>query len=366
MLVIYAYFGYPVVLLVWGRISGFAPTEKQQDFKPGLTVLIPVHNEGQVISDKLTNTLALEYPRSALEILIISDGSTDDTNDIIRECENNIIKLVEVSEQKGKANALNVGLELARHEIIVFSDASIMLEPQALLEISAPFLDDAIGCVSGEDHILEGGGEGAYGRYELWLRNQESRFYSVVGASGSFYAQRKSACKPFEEGMAPDFLSVMYAAEMGYRAVTEPRAIGYMSSVNSSTDEFNRKIRTLIRGMSALFYKFRLMNIFRYGRLSISLISHKLIRWLVPCFLLIILGSSFLLVNNDFYRIMFLAQLGFYLIALLAYRNIAGLQRSGVVKIILYFSLVNLGILIAWIRFLKGTRQEIWSPSVRS
>ncbi len=364
-LVFFAYLGYPLALMLWGRVSGYKPSTRQADFTPGLSLLIPVHNEARVIRKKLENTLEIDYPQEALEILFISDGSTDDTGQIIRDFESDNLKLIEIDQRKGKANALNTGLKAARHEIIVFSDASIMLEPNALREISAQFVDPAIGCISGEDHIRELGGEGAYGRYELWLRNQESGFYSIVGASGSFYAQRLVSCREFEEGMAPDFLSVMNAVEAGFRAVTEPRAVGYMDSVKNSGDEFNRKIRTLIRGMSALFYKRHLLNVFKYGRFSIALISHKLIRWMVPFCLVAMLLSNLFLLDQSIYQLTMAAQVMFYSLAQFAHMRKFRLEESMVGKLALYFTLVNISILFAWKRYWSGTRQEIWNPSVR-
>ncbi|MCK5091390.1 MAG: glycosyltransferase family 2 protein, partial [Gammaproteobacteria bacterium] len=245
-----------------------------------------------------------------------------------------------------------------------FSDASIMLDRQAILNIVKQFQNEMVGCVSGEDHIREDSGEGAYGRYELFLRNQESRIYSIVGASGSFYAQRKSLCTSFIEGMAPDFLSVLNVAEQGYRSVTEPSAFGEMTSVKSMKNEFQRKVRTFIRGMSALFLKKRLMNPFKYGVFSILLISHKLIRWLVPCFLLILLVTNIFILEQVFYQVSLCAQVIFYLLALIAYMN-EWLQDKIYGKIPLYFTIVNLAIIIAWFKYLVGVRQEIWNPSDR-
>ncbi len=364
--VFYAYFGYPLLLTLVGKIIGRESYRGHIAYAPNISVLIPVHNESSIIREKLENTLQLDYPLEKIEVLFISDGSTDGTNEIIHEFENEWIKLIEVEQRGGKANALNTGLNEANHDIIVFSDASIMLDKNALKALSKPFQDKEIGCVSGEDHIAEASGEGAYGRYELWLRNLESRIHSVVGASGSFYAQRKHLCKPFGEGLAPDFLSVLTTVESGFRAISEPRATGYMRSVSNPVDEFNRKIRTLIRGMTALFHKKNLMNIFRYRSFSLLLISHKLIRWLVPFFLILMLLSNVTILSNEFYTVIFFFQVMFYLLAALSFYNFFGIGRYLISKISLYFTLVNLSILIAWIKYWRGTRQEIWNPSVRN
>ena len=336
------------------------------NYCPKISFLIPVHNEASVIKKKLENILKLDYPRSELEVLFISDGSVDETNSIIKEHENDFIRLIEIKERKGKANALNMGLQAAKYDILVFSDASIMLDKSALKQIVNPLQDASIGCVSGEDHITEAGGEGAYGRYELWIRNLESRIHSVVGASGSFYAQRKSLCTPFGEGIAPDFLSVLNTVEKGYRAITEPKAFGFMSSVKETADEFNRKIRTLIRGMAALSYKSKLLNMFQYGIFSFELISHKLMRWLVPFFLVGLYLSNLFLLEQLFYVAFFVLQTLFYILAYLAFKNKAGLGEKFYGKIALYFTMVNISILIAWLRYWFGVRQEIWNPTNRA
>ncbi len=363
--IFYAYFGYPLLLAILVKLIAQPVSIRNRNYTPRISVLVPVHNEIAVIESKLENTLALEYPVECVEFLFISDGSMDGTNELIMEYESDSIKLIKVIERKGKANALNIGLSKASHDIIVFSDASILLEKEALKEIVNPFQDRQIGCVSGEDHIKESGGEGLYGQYELWLRNLESKVYSVVGASGSFYAQRKDLCENFGEGLAPDFLSVMNTVEAGYRAITEPRAIGYMTSVKSTGDEFNRKVRTLVRGMSALFVKRKLLNPLKYGFFTVELISHKLFRWLVPMFLITAFVSNTYLSGSNFYFLVFWMQITFYTLAILAFYKVVSLQKSIIGKVALYFTMVNISIFIAWIRYFCGIRQEVWSPSKR-
>jgi exosortase A-associated hydrolase 2 len=227
-------------------------------------VLVPAYNEAGVIGSKLDNLLGLDYPRDRLQLVVVSDGSTDGTNALLEAAAAGDERLTTVllDERRGKANALNQGLGRATGEIVVFSDSSILLDAQALRAIVKPFADPEVGCVSGEDHIPEGGGEGLYGRYELFLRNRESAVGSIVGASGSFYAERRALCRPFVDGLAPDFLSVLNTVEQGYRAVTEPAAFGFMSAVKHPGDEFRRKVRTLLRGITTLWVKRGLLNPF--------------------------------------------------------------------------------------------------------
>ena len=193
--VAYAYLGYPLVLSIVAflRPTSGGGSDRKPTGQPNLavSVVIPAHNEAAVIRSKLENTLALDYS-GPLEVVVVSDGSTDETASIIRSfADDQRLKFIDLPERKGKANALNTAVESATGDIIVFSDASIILEAAAVSEIVRPFDDPRIGCVSGEDRIKGGGGEGLYGRYELFLRRQESALGSIVGASGSFYAQRR-------------------------------------------------------------------------------------------------------------------------------------------------------------------------------
>lgn len=364
--VLYAYFGYPLVLAIWGRWSSWRRLAGDPGYTPTVTVVIPAHNEEAVIREKVENTLSLDYPPDRVRVIIVSDGSTDGTARIVSEYLGDLrLELLESSERKGKANALNMALRLAKSEIVVFSDSSIVLDHGALREVVNGFQDEAVGCVSGEDYIPDGGGEGLYGRYELFLRNQESKVSSIAGASGSFYAQRRTLCRPFPEGVAPDFLSVLNTVEQGYRAITEPRAFGTMSAVGSVDQELQRKVRTLLRGMSTLWYKKNLLNPWHFGRYAFVLISHKVFRWLVPLFLLGMLASNILLAGSSFYGVVLVVQLAFYSLALLAWGGMSNLEDSLYGRIPLYFVTVNIAIILAGGRFLRGARQEIWEPSKR-
>lgn len=365
--IVYAYAGYPLVLIVLARLTGRKQAvATDAEFFPTVSMIIPVHNESDVLRRKIENCFDLDYPRDKLAFVIVSDGSTDDTPDIARGygASRNVI-VVELSSRRGKAVALNSGLARATGEVVVFSDASIMLERDALRAITIPFADPAIGCVSGEDYIGDGSGEGLYGRYELMLRNLESRVGSIVGASGSFYAERRELCATFIEGMAPDFLSVLHTVEQGYRAITAPSARGSMTSVRRTQDEFQRKVRTLIRGMTAMFARVRLLNPLRFGLFAFELWSHKLTRWLVPVFLLLAFVTNAMLVGQPFYLAVFVAQVSFYLVALLAL-NFPKVEAMLIARIPAYFAVANAAIGVAWIKYLSGTRLEVWSPSKRS
>ena len=366
--VAYAYFGYPLVLILMGFVtrSRDATPLFAADEAPGITLLIPAHNEADVIGRKLDNSLSLHYP-GELRIVVVSDGSTDATSQIVDSfAADDRLMFVDLPVRKGKANALNHGVAVSTGEIIVFSDASILLEEQAVWELVRPFADAGVGCVSGEDRIEGGGGEGLYGRYELFLRRQESKLGSIVGASGSIYAQRSNLVKEFPEGVAPDFLSVLNTVQSGYRAISTPKAVGYMTAIADLRSEFKRKVRTVIRGMTALFQKKELLNPFRHSTFSLFLLSHKIMRWYVPIFLVVLLVTNCFLLDQMTYRILLMLQASFYLSALLAYFGVRMLAGLSIVRVALYFTVSNAAILLAWIRYFRGVRQEIWGPSKRA
>lgn len=368
--VFYTYFGYPLILMLLGAVLRRGADDAGADAAAvggfSITVLIPAHNEASVIGAKIENTLATRYP-GPIQLVVVSDGSVDGTGDIVRQFETDPrLCFIDLPERKGKGNALNQGIAAATGDIVVFSDASIMLDDDALIEIVRPFADEQIGCVSGEDMIEGGAGEGLYGRYELYLRNQESRVGSIVGASGSFYAQRRSIVPEFPEGIAPDLLSVLHTVTQGYRAISCPAARGYMTAVADSRDEFQRKVRTVIRGMTAIFKRKALLNPLRYPVFSLFLLSHKVMRWCVPFFLVGMLLASALLLPSPIYMVALVGQLIFYAVAFIAWQREGKVEPSMLSKVALFFTISNVAIFIAWVRYLRGVRQEIWTPSRRT
>lgn len=360
----YAYFGYPLVLMGLRRVRA-RPVRRDPGFRPTVSVVLPVYNEARHLADRLRELGALDYPADKLELLIVSDGSDDGSDDIVREAArlDPRITLLRVEERKGKGNAVNKGVAAARGEVLLFIDAGIELERQALTAIVAPFADPAVSCVSGEDRIRGFSGEGLYGRYELFLRRCESDLHSLVGVSGSFYAQRRALCPTFPEGLAPDFVAALHAVSLGYRAIGEPGAVGYMGAVASHRDEFRRKVRTLIRGMAALKAYGRLLNPFSAGLFAFFLWSHKVMRWLVPFFLLAMLLSNALLLTRPLYALIGVGHALFYLVGGLALLGVGTGTKAG--KFAGYFLNVNAAIAVAWGQFLRGRRQEVWAPSKR-
>ena len=363
--VAYPYALYPLLLAAWNRLARRSLPAPDDSFRPSVTLICPVHNEAARIGEKIQNLLALEYPAVRLQVLVVGDGCTDPTLEIALLEGRGRVETIDLPVRSGKAAALNAGLERATGEILLFTDAGIVLEPQSLAALAGHFANPAIGCVSGEDAVEGGGGEGLYGRLELWLRREEAKLHSIAGASGCLYALRRSLCRPFRPGMAPDFLSVLDTVRAGSRATSEPGARGTMTATASASAEFSRKARTFLRGLTALSGNAALLNPFRHPAYCFILVSHKLARWLAPIALAGCLVGAFLLRADPLYAGLFYAQLALYALALagLAWPVLAA--RSLVIRICAFFLLVNAAAAKALAMWLAGIRQEVWEPTRR-
>lgn len=362
----YSYFGYPLILLAIGRLRS-SPV-RSAAIQPSVSLIITVHNEERVIRQKLQNTLALDYPRDHFEIIVASDASTDKTEEIVQEYSSSGVGLVVQSERKGKEAAQRLAVKRARGEILVFTDASVMLPTKAVRNIVRNFADPTVGCVSSEDCIInaqgESSGENFYVRYEMWLRRLETRANSVVGLSGSFFAIRRALCGRWSDCLASDFYLLLNAVRQGYRGISDPESVGYYSVVSSPEKEFQRKTRTVLRGLTAFFATREVLNPFLYGLFTWQVISHKLIRWLVPPLLCVIFLSNSLLLTSPFYQASFSLQVLFYGAAIIGYKYPA-LQMYTLIKVASFFSIANLSIAVAWWRYLSGREQLQWEPTRR-
>lgn len=365
--IFYAYFGYPVSIYLIG-IFRKNKNRKELIYFP-VSLIITAHNEEKRIEQKIENTLSIIYPREMIQIIIASDGSTDKTNEIAGKYKHDGIELIKIANRGGKENAQKEALQHATGEILIFSDVATILEPLGIQQIVSNFSDPSIGCVSSEDRLMgkDGNptGEGLYVRYEMWLRNQESRANTLVGLSGSFFAARKSVCHDFSQDMQSDFRTLLNSVKMGLRGVSDPEAIGYYSDILNPKKEFDRKIRTVQRGLTVFFSHLEFLNIFQYGLFSYQFFCHKLLRWLVPFFLIAALLSNIFIAKNSiiFFAIL-VAHLSFYSIALLGWKKI-DYSSKAVVKFPVYFLTVNASIILAWLRFIRNQRVVMWTPTER-
>jgi cellulose synthase/poly-beta-1,6-N-acetylglucosamine synthase-like glycosyltransferase len=336
--VLYVYIGYPVLLLVWSRLRP-KPVHLHAG-EPPVSVIIAVVDEAEALDRKIVNLRSLDYPASHLQIVVVSDGRNPRTAAVLRR-RGALVDAIYV-RRGGKAQALNAGVEAARHDILVFADVRQRFDRQALHGLVAPLADPTVGGVSGELmlDVETGGGSadigeglGGYWRYEKWLRRQESTIGSTMGATGAIYALRKAFWRPLPaETILDDVLAPMRAVLAASRVVFSSDALAF-DPVAPSGVELRRKIRTLAGNYQILRLEPRLLNPFR-NPVWIQYMSHKVGRLLVPYALLALLATSALLVTTSpFYALAFVAQVVFYgLAAYGAYLSRRDLRQAETVE----------------------------------
>lgn len=368
---LYSYLVYPLVLLALrgagpGRRSAIRRRfPRRGAARPSITLIITAHNEERRLPEKLANSLALSYPEDRLEILVASDASTDATDAIVLASPR--VRLCRVEERKGKEHAQKRAILAGGGDILVFTDVATRLDSDALIRLARAFEDPTVGAVSSEDRMLgENGGEGLYVRYEMLLRRLETEVNSLVGLSGSFFAARREVCRTWAEDLPSDFNTVLNCARLGYRAVADEAVIGWYPGIRPGQSEFQRKVRTLVRGMAAFFANLELLNPRRYGLFSFQLASHKLMRWLAPVFLFLLLpvSAAAALGGSPVGMALLAGQALFYGLAALG-GLFPDIRKNALVKVPFFFSQVNLAILAAWARYLRGERIALWTPSRR-
>ncbi len=361
----YTYVGYPLLIYVYSLI--FPKPIKRGDFEPFVTVLITAYNEERDIRAKLENTLKINYPPEKLEILVASDGSTDKTDETVREFAASGVKLFRQEGRVGKTYTQNKAVEQASGEIVLFSDATTMYQSDVLKQILPNFADETIGCVAGKLIYVDPGetnvGKGAksYWNYETFLKRSESLACSLIGASGCLYAVKKSAYKPMYAEACSDFLIATVLYEQGLRTVFEPNAVCTEETNRQSKNEMQMRVRVISQTFTDLWRNRNMMNPFRSGFYAVELISHKLFRYAVPFFLFFNLISAVIL---SFYSIFFLSilslQVGFYAAAFFAWILEKTGKQVGILAIPLYFVLANAASLIGFYKFLRGERFTRW------
>ncbi|MFO1395098.1 MAG: glycosyltransferase [Steroidobacteraceae bacterium] len=363
----YSYAVYPLLLALWPARAPFVRPPGTGADPPDVTLVIACRNEARRLRHKLDNALAVEYPK--LEIVVASDASDDGSDDIVREYEARGVRLIRSPDRRGKEHAQGLAIAQTNGDIVVFSDAGTDLPPESIGHLVENFADPSVGAVSSEDRFIsEDGrvvGEGAYVRYEMWLRRLESRRAGLVGLSGSFFGIRRSIAGGWNAAIPSDFACALYSVRGGMRAVSDPRVVGVYRDIKDPSKEFGRKVRTAVRGMTAVAVMRQVLNPFRYGLFSLQVWSHKVMRWLVPAFMVLLLVSSLVLVRvHPLYAWALAAQCLGYAVVLIAH-VVPALRGLAPVRLAYFFVQVNLALGRAGIDFLRGRRIVTWDPSAR-
>ncbi|GEM_PF-384538 len=369
-LVAYVYFGYPLVL--WLAARKRPRPLRRANPPPTVSIIVAAHNEESCIEAKLRNLLALDYPHGKVEILIGSDGSSDRTEEIVRRYQSEGVGLVSFPQQHGKSPMQNSLVAFSSGAILVFTDADCLLAPSAVTQLLDHFADPRVGLVSAcprfrntaESAIT--GNEGVYLRYETWIRERESSLGVLAMASGSLFAIRRSLWQPLAPHFGDDFVLPLRVLRAGFVNRLDTNVIAATDlSQSSPAAMFRMKTRIIAKDFRALLAHRDLLNPLRYGSVSVSLWSHKVLRWLVPYFLLAIFAANTSLLSASPYRLILVLQSGFYLLALSGYFFGNRLTRRSW-SIPMSFCLVNFAALIGTLRACAGRPSGAWTPERRS
>lgn len=361
----YVYLGFFLLLVLLSKF--FSRPVQQKNIYPSVSIVISAYNEENHILQKLDNCYELDYPKELIEIIVVSDGSTDKTNALLMKVSDPAIKVYCLPEQKGKAYCQNLGVSKSKNEVLFFTDATIMHPPNALKILLKNLHDPSVGCVTGKpvfrrDEGLTSKGLGKRDTYELHLRKMLGQVNSLFGAQDCIYVIPRSLYCPVREDLDSGFVGPLKVLEKGYRTVYEPEALAYVERpVPNLTSEFIRRSRIVLRGMRGLLHMRQLMNPFRHGFLAVALISTRFLRWLTPVFLLLLFGSNLFLLESAFYTGMFFIQVGFYGTALLAFfLDQKGYKPGFVFAIPLYFCMIAGSALVGLTRLLNGETGQVW------
>jgi cellulose synthase/poly-beta-1,6-N-acetylglucosamine synthase-like glycosyltransferase len=366
-IVAYIYFGYPLLLALWSIFK--KEKREKKEIVPRITLIVSAYNEEKIIERKIENSLELNYPKDRLEIIVVSDGSTDNTDGIVKGCSSKFdnVKLVRVGGRSGKNIALNKVLPHTSGDITVFSDANSMYEGDAIRNLVNYFGKKEIGCVIGElkyvntDSSNVSQGQGLYWKYESFIKRLESRLGLLLVGNGSIFAIRKELYPLLEPGVPNDLQTPLEIGHRGYQVIYEPKAVAIEKAAISSREEFRKKVRIINRGLMG-FLKLRKKV---KGWRLFGFISHKLLRWLAGIFLILIFLSNIFLVGFNLYRILFLLQLLFYGLAGMGTYFQSRRIRCGIFCVPFYFFLINLASFVALFEFLLGKRYFIWEKASR-
>jgi cellulose synthase/poly-beta-1,6-N-acetylglucosamine synthase-like glycosyltransferase len=367
VLIIYTYLVFPILTMLRGRLR--QQSYISTDITPATSMIIAAHNEAANIGVKLDNTLALDYPPEQLEIIIASDGSTDDTAAIVRRFSDRGVRLLDLSRQ-GKAAALNAAVAAASGDILVFSDANSMYDPGAIRALARPFTDPSVGGVAGNQvyrattAATAPGGEQIYWDFDRKLKRSQSQTGNAISATGAIYAIRRTLFQPVPSDVTDDFAISTAVIAQGYRLVFAPDAIAYETAAHSNTIEFGRKARVITRGLRAVLLRRALLNPLRYRFYALQLFSHKVLRRLVVLPLILLLLLSPLIWNESFfYQAVVGAELAFYGCATIGFflRN-TRLGQLRLFSLPFFFCMVNAAALVAIGNLVLGRRIERWAP----
>jgi len=374
-LILYTYLFYFLIIVLASRITRKKPKNPDSitDW-PEVTLVIAAYNEERFITEKINNSLSLDYPLDRLNVVVVTDGSTDNTPSLVKKFDT--VKLFHEPARKGKIHAVDRIMKHIQSPIVIFTDANTTLNDQVIKNIVRHYADESVGGVAGEKRVTSkdadnasGAGEGLYWKYESRLKKADSDLYTVVGAAGELFSIRTELYQsPPPDTIIEDFYLSMKIVAKGFRFVYEPDAYAMEGPSATTEDQRQRNVRISAGGLQAIARLASLLNPFKFGVVTFQYVSHRVLRWTVaPIALIIVLLTNALLINaSDFYFITFILQCAFYLVALIGH-----LLRNKKIPIKgffvpYYFTLMNLSVFSGLLRLLKGKQSVVWEKAERA
>jgi cellulose synthase/poly-beta-1,6-N-acetylglucosamine synthase-like glycosyltransferase len=329
---------------------------------PGVSIIVPAYNEEKVLPAKLENLRELDFPRERVQVIFVSDGSEDGTNQILQNIREDNYECILLNERKGKANALNQAVARATNQILVFCDASTLFEPDAIKNLTRHFSDPEVGGVCGAVRYQAGADaqqtEGAYWKYESALRMMEARIGAILNASGAIYALRRECFSPVPQNtIIEDFVIPMRARRLGFSVLYDPEAVAIEFPASTVSGEFTRRVRLAVGSFRALG---DVVRVPWKGFTPFALISHKLLRWLVPFFAITLLVSNIALMHSPSYRIALAAQVLFYCWAGLGFFFYQHMRRVRYGLVPYFLFAMHLAFIVGFFRCLVGADRAVW------
>jgi cellulose synthase/poly-beta-1,6-N-acetylglucosamine synthase-like glycosyltransferase len=363
-LLFYVYAGYPLLLALIGL---FVRRQRPEPgYSPSISVLIAAYNEEAAIERKLQQTLALEYPADKLEILVLSDCSTDRTDEIVKAFPYPRVRLVRMAERRGKTHAQNQGIKQASGEVVIFSDATAIYHPKALAYLACNYQDQSVGAASGRYQYFDPGdqsptglGSVAFWNYENLIKKLQSKIKTITGCCGCIYSVRKAVYTDLADDVISDLVQPLQAIRKGYRVVFEDRALAYEETTQSTAEEFAMRVRVVTRAMRGLLSVSDLLEPWKFFWPAFQLWSHKVLRWMVPLFLITMFAANLLLIDSLVYRVALAAQLLLYGAAIV--NLLVPVHRKWKpLGIPLFFCTLNAAALVSMIEICRGRKYVTW------
>jgi cellulose synthase/poly-beta-1,6-N-acetylglucosamine synthase-like glycosyltransferase len=372
LLVGYTYVGYPLTIYALSRLFGrrSQPADICDEQTLSLSLLIAAYNEHSVIAERIENALNMDYPSDKLEIVVASDGSTDGTNEIVRRYADRGVVLLPFPQRRGKSVVLNDAVGRLRGEVVILSDANTMMDRQAARRLARWFSDPMVGAVCGWLDLYDSrtgrNADGVYWRYENFLKRCEGRLHAVLGANGAIYAMRRALYQPIPSDTLIDDLTIPLLAKLrsGCRIVYDKQAVAREETAPDIQSEFGRRARIGAGGFQAIARLWPLLHP-RFGWTAFAFLSHKILRWASPFFLVGMLLSNLLLAGDPLYRTLLLGQFAFYALAIAGSKITLQGWVGRLLRLPALFTTVNAALLVGFVRWTLRPQSGVWIRTPR-